>query len=148
MRSQAAAFVLAVLAACGDAGGPPLAVDGLRVYAPLPGSGAAVAYLTLMNDGDAPVALDAIESPQFGAVELHETRIEDGVARMRRIGPVSIPAGGDLRLEEGGAHLMLLRPVAPLAPGDAVMLEFSYDDGSLLVAEARLRDRIAETPPP
>ena len=58
---------------------------------------------------------------RFEAVEIHESMLEDGVARMRRISELVIPAHATVTLQSGGLHLMLMR--ANLA-GDAVSLQF------------------------
>lgn len=72
-------------------------------------------YLVLTNNTDKPVVIDGVASPQFGVVELHETVLEDGIARMRRIEELIVPARGSVTLERGGKHLMLMRAREPAA---------------------------------
>ena len=50
-----------------------------------------------------------VTSPEFGKVELHETTVEDGVARMRPLDSLVVPPGETVVLERGGKHLMLMR---------------------------------------
>ena len=64
--------------------------------------------LTNYSDGD--ILINSVSSPQFGEVELHETTVEDGVARMRPVPELLIRAGESVRLERGGLHLMMTRP--------------------------------------
>jgi len=73
-----------------------------------------------------------VTSPQFGAVELHESTVEDGVARMRAIPELVVPAHGTATLERGGKHLMLM---APGGDSDDVSLNF-YDGDQLLLSIA------------
>ena len=83
--------IMTVLAACDS--GPALRVTDIQVIAPAPGRTASVAYLKLSNNSGDAVALTAISSPQFGRVEMHETVISDGVARMQALHSISIEAG-------------------------------------------------------
>ncbi len=127
---------------CSADGGPSLAVTDVSVYAPVPGSGSSVAYMTLQNKGNADVIIEAAASPQFRRVELHETSLEDGVSRMRPVSSLSVPAGGEVQLMQGGVHLMLLEPRQDLQSGDTVSLEIQHNEG-LLIVDATLQSRFA-----
>ena len=74
-------------------------------------------------------AVVAVRSPRFGDVSLHETRVVDGVSRMRAVDRLPLPAGGAAVLQPGGLHLMLMQPTAPLAEGEAVPLVMVLADG-------------------
>jgi copper(I)-binding protein len=63
-------------------------------------------------------------------VQIHETIIEDGIARMRPLPQLDVPPGGNVKLERGGKHLMLMRPTGQ---SDAVSLQF-YDGETLLLS--------------
>ncbi len=67
----------------------------------------AAAYLTLTNAGDEALTITAVTSPQFDSVDLHESRVENGVARMRPLQSLVLAAGATERLEPGARHLML-----------------------------------------
>lgn len=81
----------------------------------------------------------AAHSPAFARVELHETRVVDGVSRMRAVASLDLPAGAGVELRPGGLHLMLMDPVAPLAPGERVRVEFELDDGRRVGAGFEVR---------
>lgn len=142
---KAAAWALlvtcALAAACAPVSGPPVVISGIRILAPLPGSEAGVAYLRITNNGDQPVTIKSIRSPQFESVMMHETTLVDGVARMRPLDEIEIGASESVEFAEGGKHLMLMRPGADTAPGSPVTLEFTYDD-SLLVVSAVMQTRL------
>ena len=84
------------------------------------------------NEANAPIRITRVASAQFEAVELHESVIQDGVARMREIAQLDIPAGASVTLERGGKHLMLMRPSGD---SDDVSLSF-YDGDELLLSIA------------
>ena len=142
--SRARCFILpllCVLAACGRDPGPALAVAGLEVYAPVPGSSAGVAYMTLTNRSGGDVVVEAARSPQFDRAEFHETRLEDGVMKMRAVDRVLVPAGDSVKLAPGGLHLMLIGASPGAVAGAPVMLELTHGDG-LLVVSADLSARV------
>jgi copper(I)-binding protein len=65
--------------------------------------------------------------------------MQDGMARMVAQDSMPIPAGGELSLEPGGYHLMLMRPKAALAAGDEVAVTLKFDDGSSLEVSMPVR---------
>lgn len=145
MIRVAAIPALLLFAACGGPAAPALGVEDVRVLAPLPGSEAAVAYLTIVNAGTADARLMGVHSPQYAAATLHSSEITDGVSRMRPLDALTVPAGERAALTEGGRHVMLTEPRTPLAVGDPVSLELRFADGTLLVVDATLADRLAGT---
>lgn len=81
----------------------------------------------------------AVRSPRFGEVSLHETRMVDGVSRMRELERLPVAPAGEAVLQPGGLHLMLMQPDAVLAEGERVPLVLVLEDGreihgSLVVA--------------
>ena len=80
--------------------------------------------------------LTGVMSPEFRKVELHETTVVDGVARMRALDSITVPPGSTVVLERGGKHLMLMRPVG--AP-EAVTLDLYSGDALVVSVETRIR---------
>jgi copper(I)-binding protein len=142
MRSPGfAALAALLLVACSEQTGPPIVVSDVHVLAPLPGSNAGVAYLTIANRGGSAVTIRDARSPQFERVEIHETTTEGGVSQMRRLDAVEIPAGGSLAFEPGGRHMMLIGMLPDTGPGSPVTIEIDYTD-ALVVISATMQDRI------
>lgn len=111
------------------------------MFAPLPGQPAAVAYFSMHNPTPAAVTLRRVSSPDFAAVEMHTTYIDDGVAHMQALEFLTIAEQSDVEFSPGGHHLMLMRPVTNLEPGDEVTLEFYYDDERSLSLRAPVKSR-------
>ncbi len=88
--------------------------------------------MTLTNNSDEPIRITKVSSPQYGLIEMHETTIEDNVARMRRFDELAVKPGESLRLQRGGIHLMLMQPVAEI---ETVTLHLY--DGDLLLMSIR-----------
>ncbi len=133
-------LILITVAGCGESG-PPLVVSNIVVTAPLPGRANTVAYMTIRNQSGETILLHEFSSPQFASIEMHETSIRDGVARMQRIGPITVDTDASVDFAPGARHLMLLDPLRGLIPGAVVAIEIHYDNGGLLIVEAPLTTR-------
>jgi copper(I)-binding protein len=86
-----------------------------------------------------PVTIVGVSSPAFGDASLHETRIVDGVSRMRALPELRITSDASAVLKPGGMHLMLMEPRAPLKEGSRVVVEFALKDGGVLRGELEVR---------
>ncbi len=104
-----------------------VAFDHARIAA-TPGNVAA-AYVTLTSTpGD---TLTSVTSNCCTAVEIHESRMDAGVMKMRKLESLPLPAGKEVALDESmlgeaSYHLMLIGPKKPLKKGDAVKLTFHF----------------------
>jgi copper(I)-binding protein len=111
-----------------------------RVLLPPPGSSMAAGYFDVSNPGATALELRAVRSASFGSVEMHETREEGGMSRMRELEEVELPAGGRTSFEPGGKHLMLMDSkldAAKPAQDVPMSLEFVAPDGSKRIVEVR-----------
>ena len=135
MRTVLAVCAL-LLVSCVEKPQAPLAATDVEFIKPMPGMKMGAAYMSLANNTDRAITIVRISSPQFDSVELHETTIEDGVARMRAMPKLSMPAGATLVLQRGGKHLMLMRPTHP---ADTITLEFYSDEALILTVDAAAR---------
>lgn len=101
-----------------------------------PGAPTAAGYLTIRNAGGEPDRLLAAASPRAGRVELHETSISDGVARMRQLAEgLEIAAGETIVLEPGARHLMFSELTKGFKAGQSVPVTLTFAEaGELRVA--------------
>ena len=83
-------------------------------------------------------------SAAFADTSLHETRIIDGISRMRPVPELRIAPEGAAELKPGGLHLMLMQPTTPLKAGSKVAVEFLLQDGRKLLGEFELREKGSE----
>jgi copper(I)-binding protein len=84
------------------------------------------------NACKAPATIAGAKSASYASVELHETKIVDGVSRMRAVPSLPIAGNGSAEFKPGGLHLMLMDPRAPLKAGDKVSIEFPLNDGRVV----------------
>jgi len=85
-----------------------------------------VAYLSITNNGPAAEVLLGAHSPVAARIELHQTLISEGMARMRPLPQIEIAPGATVRIAPGGIHLMLFNLKAPLALGEEVPLTLRF----------------------
>lgn len=127
--------VCALAVACSEPAGPPLSISNIVILEPLPGAGTAAAYLEIENRSAEPLTINSITSPQFGRIEMHETVIENDIARMRAIKSLTVAEHSRVQFAPGGKHLMLFDPRVSVAAGTPVTIDF-YDDGNGLISVA------------
>jgi copper(I)-binding protein len=114
----------------------PLMVSNVFVGpAPLAGGNGAV-YLSIHNGTDVEEQLLSLTTDVADAAELHETVNDNNVMRMEaRPEGFAIPAGGELALEPGGKHIMLVNLHQPLAEGDTVSLTLNFAHAAPMMLE-------------
>ncbi len=117
---------------------------------------AGAAYMTIANTGDADDAVLAasVDESIAGRVELHETRMVDDsdmvdtsdmgddmdggdmgddvattapMMEMVHIDRIEVPAGGVVKLEPGGLHVMMFDVVEPLEPGEELEVTLTFE---------------------
>lgn len=105
-------------------------------------SGMSAVFGTLINASSSAVTLVGAASSSAGMVQLHETNADGsgGMSMKEKEGGFAIPAGGELRLEPGGDHIMLMDLTAPLLAGDAVEVTLQFAGGAELAITATVKD--------
>ncbi|GEO81495.1 hypothetical protein ROR02_16260 [Pararhodospirillum oryzae] len=95
-------------------------------------------FMTLHNGG-AKDRLIRAASPAAGLVEIHQTRMEDGVMRMRPVEALDLAPGTDTVLRPGGLHVMLIDLKAPLVEGERVRVDLTFEHAGPVTIEAIVR---------
>lgn len=137
MRFNALLAVILV-SACSAVPQPPLVATDVVITRPMPGMQMSAAYLSLTNNSDETIRISRVASAQYESVQLHESIVKDGVARMRAIAVLEIPAGKTITLKRGGKHLMLMRPTGA---AESVSLQFLDGDNLVLAIDAIFESR-------
>ena len=86
-------------------------------------------YMEIENKSNDTCYIVGVASKDFGAIEMHQTREVDGIARMFPQSQLVIPAKGKLVLEPGSYHLMLFRPQKVMRKGDQSQFTFTFGNG-------------------
>jgi copper(I)-binding protein len=133
------------LLACTVEGEPLVLVSGWAMAGPSAGAATAV-YLRVRNPNSADDRLLGAETALAERAELHQTREEEGMVRMVQVPALTLPGQGELALQPGGAHLMLMGLRQPLAEGQELELELRFERAGELML--RLPVRPAGSPAP
>lgn len=135
----AAAAALLALAACErEPADGQVEVSDAWVRLPASPDKPGAAYFRL-EAGSEGMRLVGVSSPLVRWVELHETRDEKGVARMRRKKEFDFPSRGELAFEPGGAHAMLFGMDETVKAGGSVPLTFSFNAAPPVTVEAEVK---------
>jgi copper(I)-binding protein len=110
-----------------------------------PGMPMGVAYFSITNHGSAPDVLLGASTPIAASVQMHQTTITEGMARMRPLTEIVIAPGATVRIEPGGIHLMLVDLKAPLELGKSVPLELKFRTAGRITVQ--LSVEAGDTPP-
>jgi len=127
-----------LVSACSTEPQAPLVATDVVVTRPVPGMQMSAAYLSLTNHTDETIRISRVVSTQYESVQLHESIVKDGVARMRAIPVLEIPAGETITLQRGGKHLMLMHPTGA---AESVSLQFLDGDNLVLAVDATLKPK-------
>lgn len=95
-----------------------------------PGMPMGAVYGLISNHGDKDVTLLSLKTDAARLAEIHESVEVNGMMRMREITPFVIPAGGAVRLQPGGKHIMLMGLKDALVEGESLTVRAEFDDGS------------------
>ncbi|MGP4030772.1 copper chaperone PCu(A)C [Pseudarthrobacter sp. 1C304] len=132
-------------AAAAPAGEPTSAPAVLTVSQPwvkTAASGMTGAFGVIKNTSGADVTVTGASTPAARMVELHETIAgPTGAMQMQaKQGGFVIPAGGELVLEPGGNHLMLMGLTGPVTAGADVTFTLTLAGGGTLDFAAVAKD--------
>ncbi len=122
-------LLIAVFGCAKEHTGDPIVVRDAWIREPPPRSPAA-GYLIIENRGGESVALVAVATEAAEHTEIHIMEYKDDRMTMRQVAELQIPAGEEVALKPGGAHLMLMELRQPLRDGDGVELVLRFGDGT------------------
>ncbi|NWF71224.1 MAG: copper chaperone PCu(A)C [Chloroflexi bacterium] len=103
-------------------------------------------YLTIENGTHRDDRLIAVTSDVAETVEIHQTQIDNNIARMQFFTGLDIPAGGSLTIAPGHYHLMLVNVQRELSVGDRITTVLHFASGTQLLVQVPVQFD-AETPP-
>ena len=112
-----------------------LEIDAAWARASIGSSRPGAAYFTVRNLGDEADRLTGLSSPVSAMPRLHETTLSEGISRMAHVEAAEIPAGGELTLEPGGMHVMLMELTTPLKEGATFPLTLTFEAGGEITVE-------------
>lgn len=138
--------LLALVASAAASADAPTARDAWARATP-PGSDVAAVYLTLTG-GHSGDQLTGASTSRAATAHLHSMQDSGGMAGMRGIEAVDVPAGRTVALAPNGLHLMLMGLRAPLVAGERFTLTLHFASGADRTVEVRVQAPTAPPPTP
>jgi len=87
-------------------------------------------FMTLKNPDAKADALISVQSPLARTVQIHQSSMAGGMASMKQLTRVELPAGGGVTFAPGGYHLMLIGLAKAVKAGDAVPATLTFASGA------------------
>jgi periplasmic copper chaperone A len=113
-----------------------LIVTEARARATPPGISVGAVYFSIRNTGSTADRLLSVSTPVASKVELHESRMLNGVMEMREVASVECPPGATVKASPGGLHVMLLDLAGPLEAGTLLSVSLHFRDAGVLTLKA------------
>ena len=129
------ALALAALSLAGCGKPKPLRVDHAWVRLPAVPRQPAAAYFTV-HGGPEAATLIAVTTDVAITAEMHESMTSGGMASMKPIATVPVPAKTDVAFAPGGRHVMLFDLNPAIRPPRPITLTFSFSNGERILVDA------------
>lgn len=146
MRAALALFALAApfaLAGCGDPA--PSYIDQAWVRLS-PNKQTPSAGYFVAHGGDAGAQIRGVLTDYALKVEMHESMDDKGVARMRPVSSVDVPAKGEVAFAPGGKHLMIFGVNDTAISRGKMQFTFLMGNGDRLLVDAVIQKPGAGAP--
>ena len=95
-------------------------------------------WFRVVNHGSADQIV-SVQSPFAERAELHTHELKDGVAKMRHLPSVEVPAHGDLVFEPGDRHVMMIGLEEPLMAGESFPMTIRFAQAGEVEVRVRIR---------
>jgi hypothetical protein len=136
--------LLSLSALAGAADGPTISQAWARATAP--GVDVGAVYLTI-EGGAAGDQLTGASTLRAGMVHLHTVEETGGVAKMRPVEGLEVPAGKRIVLAPKGTHIMLMGLEQPLVAGETFPLSLRFAKAGERTIQVTVRAPNADGPP-
>ena len=104
-------------------------------------AGTGAVFMRLVNKGDEPDRLVSGQTDVAKVVEIHETIMEGDVMKMQMLPDgLEVPAKGEVLLQPGSYHIMLVGMQRDLQPGDKFTLQLQFAKSGTLTVEPEVRE--------
>jgi len=138
---------LALLATAGPAAADGPTISQAWARATAPGVDVGAVYLSI-DGGAKDDSLISASSVRAAMVHLHTVEESGGVAKMRAVEGIDVPAGKRVVLAPKGTHIMLMGLAKPLVAGETFPLELRFAKAGELGVTVIVRAAGADAPSP
>ena len=108
------------------------------IRASVPGQKNGAGYLEISNQSTQPSTLTAANSDRADRVEIHTIIREGGVAKMREVEQIEVPANGKVTLQPGGYHIMFVGLKQPFKEGETIPVNLNFAGGLVTTVQFKV----------
>lgn len=101
-------------------------------------------YLTIHNYDKTDDVLVGVSAEVSQAAEIHESKLENDVMRMRMVKSAVLPAGKSVEFAPGGWHIMLVNLARPLADGDTIEIALHFQQHADILVSVMVHTNASE----
>jgi len=101
-------------------------------------------YMSITNNGEEVVTIVGVETDVAQLAELHETVVENEVARMQPVEALVIEAGETLDLTPGRIHIMLMQLTQDIVTDENIDVSLMLDSGDMVMVTAVVQDMLMD----
>ncbi len=96
-------------------------------------------YMKIRNSGNQNDRLLKAQTDIAARVELHTMEMQGGQMKMTPVDSIEIPAGGEVELQSGGAHIMLFGITGEPKVGDVISLTLQFEKAGTVPVQVEVR---------
>lgn len=97
-------------------------------------------YMSITNKGEKSITIQSIETDVAQVAELHETVVENDIARMKPVEALVIDANETIDLMPGRKHIMLMQLTQDIIADEDIHISLMLDSGETVMVTARVQD--------
>lgn len=137
-RTLIVSLLFFLLTACAATPKSGIEVSGATVRL-LSGEMPAAGYMSIQNNGSTADRLVGVTSDDAQHMMLHQSSVDaNGVASMKMVMSIDLPAGQQVELKPGGFHIVLAGLKAGLKAGDVVTLHLQFEQAGTIDVQAQV----------
>ena len=124
-----------------------LSVDRAWIRLPPPGAKMLAGYVRLRNSGGTAAKVTGVSTSLSPLAELHTHVLEGGLMKMRQVSLIEVPAGGEVQMQPGALHVMVMKLASPPKEGEVVDVTFTLEAGATVTLKATVLKEAPPEPP-
>ena len=86
-------------------------------------------YMIINNHSNQNIKIKSAQSDLFQRVEIHLTKMKNGMMSMIKQENLNIKAKSHIQLKSGGLHMMLMGKLKPIVKGSIIPVTLTFDNG-------------------
>lgn len=97
-------------------------------------------YMKISNLSNKDIKIKSAKSNLFKRVEIHLTKMRDGMMSMFKQENLNIKAKGHIELKPGGLHMMLIGKLKPMKSGSIIPVTLTLNNGETIIVNLKIKN--------